>query len=717
MVKHREAGMAELTPKERCVLEAFEKKGHAGISEIYKTIGSNTTIQSFYKVVRRLEAKGYIRHTDYRIGLNGRPEKVYAYIGRPAQKQLPLFEVHHRDEVELGYTKDPKRADTYAETYVKPHEDVFEQLGKTTVELLPDPEELRRIFRQAALLLKREDPMDLYLRFCTWIKDEIEKAAKKYWQLKLKEDHKGADDIAGRIRDLETLCEKIFHRYFGVPRFKAGFQEGPLRLKDIKEELIDAFKENPDVDIDSVLRSIIKFDPEGIRAHLKPRIYGKTVIEEIPIVSPSNEEGNGRKVRFIEAGTDVSYFDVHPPLPPGPSLLEPLPIKIMTALYVLYDLIPRMHLGYDASPEPREWGFYGTDKALNEGWLIPPWTLLDIPDARHKRLIEAAADLRQYIKDKEAMDAEINGKGADVIFRDGRLFPMEHQLDDVILTDDHGRLVRAALKKFRDIVATTAVPGTPRYCGIVKIPQVSIFAPLVMWYFKYGCRLINDGKSLWKDMDDTLILRPMASDQRVTLFLLTSLDPADSHTYRATFRAVRPFYTLYEDFPAVYFGRDQQKWFEHFTKELSRPGKDKYYQPEDLELYAWLCAKVGLLTFFAVPGDKHYSDELQQKLLIPRYEILVPYTKLDDAELAHAETDYIKSVLFYLSVASEPYIDVDIYGKGGNERGPILILPSAVCRAHEWAKELGRLHKGEVENAVFKIIRRILEEKRKGSRS
>jgi hypothetical protein len=149
--------------------------------------------------------------------------------------------------------------------------------------------------------------------------------------------------------------------------------------------------------------------------------------------------------------------------------------------------------------------------------------------------------------------------------------------------------------------------------------------------------------------------------------------------------------------------RTNDEWKAFFERRIEEA--DSYVKP-DPDLYATLCAKAAVLSFYC--SVKGAGTETQLSVVshaIPRYEILVPFTLLSDAGLLQKkEREYVMRVA--TALADPATLDVYLERTRGDARP---ILPQAVCRAHEYAKNIGRLYaeefRGELLSFAFKVYK------------
>jgi hypothetical protein len=154
--------------------------------------------------------------------------------------------------------------------------------------------------------------------------------------------------------------------------------------------------------------------------------------------------------------------------------------------------------------------------------------------------------------------------------------------------------------------------------------------------------------------------------------------------------------------------RTDDEWKAFFERRIEEAGS--HVKP-DPDLYATLCAKAAVLSFYcSVKGAGTETRLSVVSHAIPRYEILVPFTLLNDTSLLlKKEREYVMRVL--TALADPATLDVYLERTRGDARP---ILPKAVCRAHEYAKNIGRLYVEEFAGEFLSFAFKVYKERRSG---
>jgi hypothetical protein len=672
---------------EKEVRKILRERGSATIPEIMSGLQLKTSYQAVKKTLERLISKGEV----IRPLLEGSREARYYYAHIPITKWLEVSTTHGGSEGE-GPRETPAVVRSFYDVEEDTHRRKREKDGGLILEIIErmvidlNTKRLESIFRETAKCLLDEDPRELFLRFARWLFDEFQKAVDIYVRSTTRGLLDEADNARRRIGSLRELAYVIYVRQFGVPN-KRG--EGPFRL---------------DFDFRKMVNTS-QFNETELEKYLRLAVFGNTFLEKIKI--------KGLSKPFHIVGTDASQY-VFTPSAVLPAFFERLPMAIITAVACRYDLYNKEVIGLDYNPTPKTWLTYTTQEAVDKGLLIPPEAKLQLGDGLlWERTLSAAMNLRQYKKDIESFTVGAYGTATDVVFRDGRLFPLEHQFSDYIQGRIHGHMVRASLDAFRDLVSRVASSDRTLYCGVVKRPSVEVIAPLVFWYMKYGS-VEKLGRPIWPDMDEERFLFGYRmSDELVVmnLFLALARDLAPNE-HLATCRFLRRFYymiephllkRIFEENP-----RTDDEWKAFFERRIEEA--DSYVKP-DPDLYATLCAKAAVLSFYcSVKGAGMETQLSVVSHAIPRYEVLVPFTLLNDtSQLQKKEKEYVMRVA--TALADPVTLDVYLERTRGDARP---ILPQAICRAHEYAKNIGRLYVEEFAGELLSLAFRLFKDRRSG---
>ena len=656
-----------VTLTERASLETELKKiladlgGKGTIPQILSKMVHKTSYQNVRKGLERLVERGEVIKDDW----TKPPEVLYYLTGIPIDRWIK--ESHDAQSIEEAKTEDEKKEGFLLEIIRK------ELAGI-------DPEKMKEVFGEAAKRLMKEDPRELYVRFAQWLRDEHEKSVNEFKKVVAVGAISAADEdrIMGKIEKLQDMVERIYLYQFGVP---TGPQKAVLRLHFSRKKPQEA---------------VSYIDPMAVRQQLSKVILGKSLIEKIKASPPRRA--------YFEAGTDASVqeFSLGEILP---GIFEPHPMAIIAAVVAYYDLFENRLDDYDARPDPSTWATYTAKEARELGIIIPPdaWLQLDDP-LRWQRTVGAAMNVRQYMKDHEALIGR-GEKHVSIVFRDGRIFPLEHLFSDYHQGRIHGEMVRNSLKQFSNTLKDVEYSDRALYCGVVKTAVVEVIAPMLFWYLKYGSA--SEGrKAIWPDMDEEKIYGFRMSDQKTVMTLFEALlQELDKDEFLVTCRFVRHFWFMSgmaKEFTEAGLGIDsnEEAWIDFIGKEIEK--KDLTFELEP-ETYALLCSRAAVMSFYCTPpkSSTYVLSLSTSGLALPRYEVLLPYRYLrKPADLQSKAQEYVERVLEALA---DPRT-LDIYPESiykQNVARPL--VPWAVCRSHEFIKDTTKVYKEDFRGYMLRL--------------
>jgi hypothetical protein len=674
---------------EKEVRRILRELGSATIPQIMGKLQSKTSYQAVKKALERMISKGEV----VRPPSDGSREARYYYAHIPITKWLEASTSYGAPEVEeIRKASTTVRSSYEVEEDVRRREDekgrklILEIVESMMIDL--DVKKVESVFRETARCLLDEDPRALYLKFAKWLFKEFQRAVVSYVESKKRGLSAEAENARRRIESLSELADSIYVRQLGVPNKKGG---GPFRLSFDFKKMVDTSQ----------------FNEAELARRLESAIFGDTFIEKINVKELTKP--------FHIVGTDASQF-VFTPAAAFPTFFDKLPVAIITAVACRYDLYKKEEVGgIDYNPTPKTWLTYGTEEAVEKGLLIPPEARNQLGELLWERTLSAAMNLRQYIKDLEWFTVGPDGMATDVVFRDGRLFPLEHQFSDYIQGRLHGQMVRYSLGAFRDLVSRLGSSDRTLYCGVVKRPSVEVIAPLVFWYMKYGS-VEKLGRPVWPDMDENRFLFGYRmSDEQVVMHLFLALARSlkqDEHL--VTCRFLRRFYYMIEQHILTKIFDENpdtdDEWRSFFEKKIEEA--DSYVKP-DPDLYATLCSQAAVLSFYcSVKSVRTGTQVSVESHAIPRYEILVPFSLLngnDTSRLRKKEKEYVMRVA--TALADPMTLDIYLERTRGDARP---VLPQAICRAHEFAKNVGRLFANEFVGELWSLVFKLFRDKKLG---
>jgi predicted transcriptional regulator len=534
-------------------------------------------------------------------------------------------------------------------------------------------EESQRIFRSAAKCLLREKPQDLFLRFGVWLKEQHDVELKKFKELINNQLKKKAEKHQRNYIRLEWVAGEVFRQMIGIP--------SQMRQDD------GTYRKSPFIlTVGKGVSDESYLDPGELKKYIDWAVYGSSVIERFSI--------SKSKLPLYIGGSDAS----NQPISLSsvlPWLMEHSEINIITAVGVRQNISNDTNY-FDRYPEPKVLAQYERQQAMEEGLLIPPPGTLGFNPEMTDRVREAAMDLRQYIKDFDLMYK--SEPAVKIQFRDGRIFPYEHRFSDAVQTNFHGEMVRSSLKAFRNIVNMVgAESGESLYCGFVKRPGTSIFAPLVMWYIGFGSK-DELGNPIDPEMTlDDFLKSPYSDNFMVNqLFSVLGETLSDGQIY-LTFRLLRRFQSMEEAYVQNFEpSADRVVWIkrlERFTKDYMGEGMEL----EGAEITATLCARASVLQFYcSLCVNPYYEPNAQ----IPRLELLLPYPDFKEIlekpekgnEIQSKYLDKILCTLFNPGILMQYQESLRFFSQDSPD---VFYVPKPVCDAHDCAKEIAKTYRDD----------------------
>jgi len=343
--------------------------------------------------------------------------------------------------------------------------------------------------------LTDENPVNLAAEMAVWCMQWIDEVGReahaeyttgnldRYWRLRRRlEGLLGlADWYFVRLYRLDLLTvrnESFDNGTRGFHRLPAPEDYYQVDEDDPDEE----FPTLPFVVDDEQDEEIVEQQRAALREHLDERIHGDTVLDAFEINSVDDA-----------AATDGSVADVRLPNRRN-ALARETTVQLFSGAAAL-DRGDRHYTDYDFTPERfRDFRERG---AFKEGLMMSPRVFPELSRGQLNKARQAAMDLRQSNENERTArnlaDWEPVGEssgadpesGPDVLFADGRVFPLVHQYPDYNNPRIYGELVRNEVKRFVETVQMfddhyTSVDTD--FVGVVKMSMLSFLAPMVFWY-------------------------------------------------------------------------------------------------------------------------------------------------------------------------------------------------------------------------------------------
>jgi len=348
--------------------------------------------------------------------------------------------------------------------------------------------------KEVAPALTEEDPVGLLIDLCEWSMRWINELGRRMYHAydegrlehhwKLERRVEGLLEMARwyfvRVLALDTAIdadprfneERWFQHLPSVERFYRGVDDE----SDLPQlPLVPHEDANPGVDAER----------EAIREHLESRIHSDAVLSAWDI-------GDVEEA----AGTDGSVADID-----IPNRRQPLGRETNLQLFTGAAALERSNSRYtDYDFEPERLREYRDREAFEEGYLMSPRVLPELGPQQFNKSRQAAMFLRQANENEhvardtadwhpvgEAKDRDSPETGPDVIFADGRIFPLVHRFQDYKDTRIYGDLIRNEVKKFAESMRWFGAQEhlvDSDLVGVVKGTMLTVVAPLVFWYLR-----------------------------------------------------------------------------------------------------------------------------------------------------------------------------------------------------------------------------------------
>lgn len=564
-----------------------------------------------------------------------------------------------------------------------------------------------------------EHPVGMLLDMAEWMVADLNKMGGRFLDAVAKNENDEAEDMARELDARLSFAKKYFRNLFRLDRAIEtipGIMAIPARARN--------YRGGETADLNRT----------AAEARLRERLIGDRMLD---VMTPD-------VVHKEAVGTDASVADIFLPHVQG-SFVPPDPVYIMTAaaaLKVRSDGGAHEYQDFDIHPDKLD--EYREIRAATEGLVLSPTLKGEFGESNLKHARSAAMDLRQYHQDLRAVqrdsswrpigEAPLAGIKYDpnLLFRDGRLFPLVHRIKDFEGDRLYGEIVRNEVERFATTLRQVFgdVYGDKVYAAAVKSPTLSWLAPLVFWYLHHKDIKDGHGKSI---VTDEAVYRYLFPDTAVSHLLFLGLAKAmgslPANSVFVTCRVLRRYSDIaLESLPAVIAGASSVRlvredsvddWREYIRQRIEQ----KEQQHEEVILdegsyrhFVQLCATAAASTLYAAPCVA-YASLLEEEgsgahFLIPRLEVAVETTN------PGREQHYLESMLGWLATGGFEldfgHSHVDFEAGEQADRIPILV-PDVVLSAHEAAGFTRTKLHDEVEQDLHERIAKLSRFFRKAS--
>lgn len=547
--------------------------------------------------------------------------------------------------------------------------------------------------REAAPDLFQQNPVDLIIDLTEWTVDTIHTLSvalvDAHNSNELRRERRIKSQLDGLYRFVDWYLRQIY---------RLDYAPGTT------DEIIDLPKINTLYAEDMAVEDVPEptFDCEGAKERLDERVYGDSVVEVQDITEISSV-----------AGTDSSIAQVGIPNPQDP-LVRRTQIELFTGAAAL-ERESEAYTDYDFDPETLRRS--NRQDAFRNG-LMSSGRIRGLTDSQLQKSRYAALDLRMYNQTIRVMTDRANwepvgereGRASlldpDVVYGDGRVTPLVHQISDYASRGLYGDLARNEMRRFAELISlineqNTLVDST--FAGIVKHSKLTWLAPLVFYYIHVGA----DGGTAPDDPDNVLgevpdeIYQPPINDPVITHLLADGLVERESELEQSltedsvimTFRVMRRFYDQSldrdRDFPVTFKQSgdlvdvdsedDWQQYFEEFVADREDRGH-RTIESREFKHFRNLCANAATVMTYAAPRRLYDPDrETSEEMILPRIEVATSPPGPAEEEILSAVSGFARTYDLDEAHAMDEY--------SAQDDTPVLV-PSVIKEADLAAKFL-----------------------------
>jgi hypothetical protein len=503
-------------------------------------------------------------------------------------------------------------------------QNLMEDIAQRHLESSSYVEEIREVAPEIA----EKDPKELIIELLEWSCDEINERSDEVYKADKNGHLRRFSKEKNMLEDFVGWVEYYFHDLLRLDYiYKNGEHKKILNVPSVS----DFYGE--DVEYDDLPRA--SFDEELAQERLRERIHGENFIYEQEI----GAEG------LSAAGTDASVAEIS--LNSNNPHTRSTSISLFTGAAAL-EKDNSKYTDFDFDPE--DFKRYRDREAFKEGLLMSGRVYPELSQSQREKAKYAAMDLRQYNENirvarnratwrpvGERKDDPEDFGGPDIIFGDGRVFPLVHQISDVNRTNVYGDLVRREVDRFAEMMEMAGrdfrlVDST--FAGVVKKPEVSLLTPLVFYYVEKENGNTEDEENIPTD-----IYKPRLPDSVVSNLLFIGLArerELSEDSMFVTFRWLRRFYEIsledrqipLKDNEGNALDPDDDEDWKRFFEDLIENREERGSEVlswEDYRPFAVMCEKSSQLMTYSAPQSLYNfdGDPERTQVLLPRLEVAV----------------------------------------------------------------------------------------------
>lgn len=583
---------------------------------------------------------------------------------------------------------------------------------------------------QVAPELANKNPIDLIIELTQWILEDIRATGNELKDAWTKGDQTKVHKLGPKL-DSKLGWARNFRNRWRFDRSTKDFKG----ILDLPARARDIYRDN---------KPIGRFDTQEARKVLEKRIIGDKLIEQKELL-------NIDCITTV-SGTDASVADIFLTHTSG-SFIPPEPVVITNSAAAMIierpNSIPKKYQDFDIFPEKLK--DYDDYQAAINGLILSPVLMRNFSggsgDNYFERSKPVAMDLRQYCQDYNVATKHANWRSLDdphdserkipgIIFRDGRIFPVAHNVNPYENDTLYGKIIRNQIEKFSEVIYNTiAKPvGKIIYAGAVKNPELSWLSPIIFWYLYFhkikvkGKQVINNSDSIYNaPFSDTTV------SHLLFLGVAKTVENFGENTLFSTFQVIRHFADIAfsaTKFPFVINNEDDETkkinensiedWQEYFKQRLNEQSKNDeevILELSDYDPFIYACARVGTLMLYAAPvssyrtlannengGDGHF--------LVPRLEIAIEFQDNYDIDYQSYHSKYKEDLEKMLSwLTSEHWVrDIHHTQSGYDSTTNSSSFPILIPEVTQLADEVARFSRNCLSQEIHDEIRDLIAE-------
>lgn len=645
--------------------------------------GFDITKRRMKSLLKEMYEEDIIRRDNVSDGTRGRPPYIY-YVDESEDTDLEIV---------------PESVRVRGELTIDSVEGLPEGIYWDIVEKQLDSSQVVESIKEAAPEIAELDPVDTLLEMLDWTVNRLNELGEELANLQEEGKVREFRNVRDRYDNLHYWAEGYFHRFWRLHRFEDPGADH-LHLPD-HDDFLEARRNEDEL-------PQAAFTRESARKQFESRAFGDSLISKCRIDEDAKDA----------VGTDSSYAEVSLP---NRSRLAPETTFQLFAGAAALKHEDRKFTDFDFNPQSLR--DIRRRQSFTKGLLVSPEAQPQLGEGELEKSRYAAMELRLYKECNRVIDGDADWvpygtttgelsdyTGPDVMFLDGRVTPLVHQISDFVADGLYGELCRREIREFgklTDYASEENWHTDTTFAGVVKRPAISWFSPIVFWYLE---------TEYWDDNGKATeyVHSPPISDVILPHILFLGLteanEPPSQDEIYTTFRVLRRFYDhSIEEYDLPPVGTDdelididdREEWMSCFSAIQDRKEE---FGAETMDLanfkefrFADLCANVGTLMCYAGPPNL-YQDQTREGIRLPRMEILTNPP-------GDAESRMIRALSIY---AKTNYPDEDHAEGGFSTMNDVeVIVPEVIVDADDVAKEVRDFMREDVERDLLEVVRQL----------